>query len=52
MNYHKAAERKKNATQNKNNWLFNDVWCYLVLGCFDWKIAVFQQTVVGDLLYH
>ena len=19
------------------NWLFNDIWCYLVIGCFDWK---------------
>ena len=27
------------------NWLFNDIWCYLVIGCFDWKIGVFQQTV-------
>ena len=23
------------------NWLFNDIWCYLVIGCFDWKIGVF-----------
>ena len=28
------------------NWLFNDIWCYLVIGYFDWKIVVFQQTVV------
>ena len=28
------------------NWLFNDIWCYLVIGCFDWKIGVFQHTVV------
>ena len=33
------------------NWLFNNIWCYLVIGCFDWKIAVFQQTVVRGLLY-
>ena len=26
------------------NWLFNDIWCYLVIGCFDWKN--FQKTVV------
>ena len=26
------------------NWLFNDIWCYLVIGCFDWKIGLFQQT--------
>ena len=24
------------------NWLFNDIWCYLVIGCFGCKIAVLQ----------
>ena len=33
------------------NWLFNDIWCYLVIGCFYWKICVFQQTVERALLY-
>ena len=28
------------------NWLFNDVWCYLVIAFFYWKIGV-QQTVVS-----
>ena len=28
------------------NWLFNDVWCYLLIACFDWKIGIFQKTVV------
>ena len=28
------------------NWLSNDMWCYLIIGFFDWKIGVFQQTVV------
>ena len=28
------------------NWLFNDIWCHLVIGCFNWKIGVFVQTVV------
>ena len=32
------------------NWLFNDISCYLATGCFDWKIGVFQQTVLGALL--
>ena len=26
-------------------WLLSYIWCYLVIGCFDWKIDVFQQTV-------
>ena len=24
------------------NCLFNDIWFYLIIGCFDWKIGVFQ----------
>ena len=28
------------------NWLFNDMWRYLVIAFFDWKIGVFQQTLV------
>ena len=28
------------------DWLFNDIWYYLVIGCLDWKIGIFQQTVV------
>ena len=31
-------------------WLFNDIWCYLYIVCFDWKIGVFQQTVA--MLYY
>ena len=31
------------------NELLNDIWCYLVISCFDWKIGVFQQTVVMGL---
>ena len=27
------------------NWLFIDLWCYLFIASFDWKIGVFQQTV-------
>ena len=33
------------------NWLFNDIWYYLVVGSFDWKINIFQQTVVSGILY-
>ena len=28
------------------NWLFHDMWCYLVIAFFVWKIGVFQQTAV------
>ena len=48
----------KNRTEKQNipfkttvNWLFNDIWRYLVIGCLDWKIANFQQTVVTGLFY-
>ena len=33
------------------NCLFNDIWCHLVIGCFDWTNGLFQQTVVRVLLY-
>ena len=33
------------------NWLFNDIWLYLVISCFDWKIRIFQQTALRGLLY-
>ena len=53
VNYRKIALKKKKLCHSKQpvNWLFNDIWCYLVTGCFDWKIDVFQQTVVRGLLY-
>ena len=28
------------------NWLFTDIWCYLVIDYFDWKFFVFWQTAV------
>ena len=28
------------------NWLFTDIWCYLIIGCFDQKFVVFLQTAV------
>ena len=28
-------------------WLCNDMWCYLVIAFFDWKVGVFQQRVVN-----
>ena len=28
------------------NWLFNDIWCYIAIGCLTKKIVAFQQTVV------
>ena len=32
------------------NWLFNYIWCFLIIGFSDWKIGVFQQTVVRVFL--
>ena len=33
------------------NWLFHDICCCLVIGSFNKKIDIFQQTVVRGLLY-
>ena len=38
-------------SKTTGNWLFNDIGCYLVIGCFDWKIGLFQQTVLKGLFY-
>ena len=52
------SELSQNWTENKImrlkttvNCLFNDIRCYLIIDCFDWKISIFQQTVVRGLLY-
>ena len=44
-NYCKIIQ-KKYATKTTLNWLYNDIWCYLDIGYFDWKTDVFQQTVI------
>ena len=33
-------------SKTRINFLFNDI-CYLFIACFDWKIGIFQQTVVS-----
>ena len=48
-------ELSQNSTEKKSpkttiNWLFNDIWWYLSIACFNWKIGVFQQTVAK--VYH
>ena len=33
------------------NWLFKSIWCYLVTGCFDWKIgAFFNKQLQGFII--
>ena len=32
------------------NWLVNDIWCYLLIACFDWEVGVFQQAFVGFII--
>ena len=52
MNYCKIVQKKQIMPfKTTVNWLFNDRWCYLAMGCLDWKIGVFQQTVVRGSLY-
>ena len=49
--WQKRTEKQIMPSKTSVNWLFNDIWFYLVIGCFDWKIGVFQQTVLRGLLY-
>ena len=41
-----CTEKQIMPSKTTINWLFNDIWCYLFIACFDEKIGVFQQTVV------
>ena len=43
------TEKQTMSFKTTVNWLFNDIWCYLDMGCFDLKNDGFQQTVVGGL---
>ena len=36
------TEKKIMPFKTTVNWLFTDI-CYLVTGCFDWKIVIFWQ---------
>ena len=40
-----CTEKQIKPSKSTINWLFNDIWCYLFITCFDWKIGIFQQTV-------
>ena len=47
MNYLKIAQKKQiMLSKTAINLLFNNIGCYLFSACFDWKVGVFQQTVV------
>ena len=46
VNYRKIIQKNKLRLKTTINWLFNDISCYLFIACFDWKINVFQQTVI------
>ena len=39
------TEKQIKPSKTTINWLFNDMWCYLFIACFDRKIDVFQQIV-------
>ena len=41
-----CTEKQIMPSKTTINWLFDDIWCYLFIACFDCKIGVFQQTVV------
>ena len=51
VNYQNRIEKQIMLFKTTVNCLFNDIWYYLFIGCFDWKIEVFQRTVVRGLLY-
>ena len=32
-------------SKTRANWLFTNIWCYLFVAYFNWKIGLLQQTV-------
>ena len=45
------TEKQIMPSKTKINWLFNDIWCYLFVVCFDWKIGFFLTKSCEGLLY-
>ena len=41
-----GTEKEIMPSKTTVNWLFNNIGCYLFIGCFNSKIGVFQQSVV------
>ena len=53
MHFSTNSELSQNCTEKQIvpskttiNWLFNDIWCYWFITCFDWKIGIFRRAVV------
>ena len=40
------TEKQIISSKTTINWLLYDIWCYLFIAFFDWKIVFFQQTVL------
>ena len=36
-----CTEKEVMSFKTSLNWLLNDIWCYLVIGSFNWKIDIF-----------
>ena len=46
VNYLKIIQKNKlSYPKQQKNWLFNGIWCYLFIACFDWKIRVFNKLL-------
>ena len=45
-----SIERQMMPSKTTINWKFSDIWCYLFIASFDWKIGVFQHTF-GRIYY-
>ena len=39
------TEKQIMASKTTIHWLFNDVWCYIFIVCFDWKIFFFNKQL-------
>ena len=53
VNYRKNCTEKQIMPFNTTlNGILNDMWCYLVIGSFDWKNCILQQIASLIRLWH
>ena len=44
------TEKQTMPSKTTINWLFNDIWHYLFIACFDWKIGFFNKQLYGFII--
>ena len=52
VNYRKTVQKKRiMLSKTATNWLFNDIWCYLLIACFDWISACHKTKIRNETIF-